>query len=520
MNNINFKLSNFLDDDEFSFLQDKKEIYKDDLFFWDSNFQPQVITIPKSKNKVIDIVKFAEVNSKKIYLVGGGFSYTNSFSPELPDSILIDLSRLNKVIEINKKSRYVIVEAGCTWKKLYDELKPYEMVVDFPAPLSGSHSTVGGAISQGVPGGMHGVLGLEILLPDNSVIKTGSWSLKNKSKPFYRNYGPDTSGLFIGDNGIYGIKLSVALHLKPKQNGKAYASFDFKSYEDLASSMVELSKFDFIVRRTGLDPYETRNISKVGLGDGIKTVIKALSENQSLIKRLSNTSSLMKTGISFLNECNWTLHLKVEGINDDHAEMTMQKVREVCLKKSREIPSILPMARDLVGFSIRKFLGPSGERWVATSGLFPIEESLHIAQKIQEFFRKEKQSMDKYNVVHSFITNFSQYYFLCEPCFYWNDKLTNRHLNNIGITEKLNYSKFPDNLSTRAYVIELRNKLRNFFFMHGAVHVQIGNFYNFRDSIDDNYENFLTTIKNTLDPKMILNPKKLDSIGILDKNKS
>ncbi len=40
MNNINFKLSNFLDDDEFSFLQDKKEIYKDDLFFWDSNFQP------------------------------------------------------------------------------------------------------------------------------------------------------------------------------------------------------------------------------------------------------------------------------------------------------------------------------------------------------------------------------------------------------------------------------------------------------------------------------------------------
>ena len=517
MKDINLELSNFLEDDEFSFIEDNKEIYENDLFFSHSNFKPQVVLLPKSKEKIKNIIRFAGKHNKKIYIVGGGFSYTNSYSPEIEDSLLIDLSRLNKVIEVNKVSRYVIVEAGCTWKKLYEELSVYDMIVDFPAPLSGSHSTVGGAISQGVPGGMHGVLGLEVILPNNTLIRTGSWALKNKLKPFYRNYGPDTSGLFIGDNGIYGIKLSAALHLKPRQKGKAYASFDFQSYDDLAQTMIELSQFDFIVRRTGLDPYETRNISKVGLGDGIKTVLESLKENESLFKKLSNTVSLLKTGISFLNECNWTLHLKVDGINDEHAEISMQQAREVCQKKSREIPSILPRARDLVGFSIRKFLGPNGERWVATSGLFPIEESKDIAQKVQLFFKKEKQNMEKFNVMHSFITNFSQYYFLCEPCFYWNDKLSIKHLNNLSHYEREKFSTFPENPSTRSYVVELRNRLREFFFTHGAVHVQIGNFYNFRDSLDDNYINFLSLIKNTLDPNIILNPGKLDSIGIEDK---
>ena len=205
MKDINLELSNFLEDDEFSFIEDNKEIYENDLFFSHSNFKPQVVLLPKSKEKIKNIIQFAGKHNKKIYIVGGGFSYTNSYSPEIEDSLLIDLSRLNKVIEVNKVSRYVIVEAGCTWKKLYEELSVYDMIVDFPAPLSGSHSTVGGAISQGVPGGMHGVLGLEVILPNNTLIRTGSWALKNKLKPFYRNYGPDTSGLFIGDNGIYGI---------------------------------------------------------------------------------------------------------------------------------------------------------------------------------------------------------------------------------------------------------------------------------------------------------------------------
>ena len=100
---------------------------------------------------------------------------------------------------------------------------------------------------------------------------------------------------------------------------------------------------------------------------------------------------------------------------------------------------------------------------------------------------------------------------------YWNDKLSIKHLNNLSHYEREKFSTFPENPSTRSYVVELRNKLREFFFTHGAVHVQIVNFYNFRESLDDNYINFLSLIKNTLDPNIILNPGKLDSIGIEDK---
>ena len=57
-------------------------------------------------------------------------------------------------------------------------------------------------------------------------------------------------------------------HIKKKLKGKAFASFNFSTYEDMAAAMIKLSPYDFITRRTGLDPYETQNIPNVLRGIG------------------------------------------------------------------------------------------------------------------------------------------------------------------------------------------------------------------------------------------------------------
>jgi len=440
-------------------------------------------------------------------------SYTNGYGPTQDGSILVDLRGLNQIREVDVTNRYVIAEAGCTWADVVDALKDTDMIVDFPAPLSGSHSTVGGAISQNVPGGMHGLLGVEVALADGSRIRTGAWSSTVNDKPFYRNYGPDLTGLFIGDNGIFGVKTAVALHLKARLTGAAYGSFAFETYEDMAAAMIAISPMDFITRRTGLDPYETANIAKVGLGDAIKTLTAAMAEERTLLSGVKSAVKLASAGTGFLDGVKWSLHLKVDAVSDRAAEDGMDQARDACLKFGREIPAILPRARDAVRFSIRKFLGKDGERWVATSSLWPIGRAVEIATKVEEFFDGRKDKMAQYGVQHSYVTNCSAFYFLCEPCFYWRDALTALHLENISKAEADKYSKFEPNPETRAYVRQLRSDLRDFFQDLGSIHVQIGDFYHFQSVVSAETISLLSKLKRALDPEAVINPGKLDGIS-------
>lgn len=484
-----------------------------DLFFWEGTKAPACIAQPRSSQQVAALLQTAGHFQRPVYVRGGGMSYTNAFGPTQPGSLLLDLSGLNQVREVNPVSRYVVADCGCTWRQVARAVADHDMVVDFPAPLSGSHSTVGGALSQNVPGGMQGVLGLEVALADGGLARTGSWSSKDNGRPFLRNYGPDLTGLFLGDNGTLGVKTGAALHLKPKAAGADYGSFAFETYEDLAATMIDLAPCDFITRRTGLDPYETRNIARVGLGDAIKTVLQVAGHEHSRLAGFKEAAEMMRQGRSFLDGVQWSFHIKAEGVNGAAAAAGLNIARRICLKRGREIPGILPRAREAVGFSIRKFLGPDGERWVASSALWPIERAVEIATAAQGFFSERQREMDRLGIAHSYITNFSPYYFLCEPCFYWQDELSPLHLQNLPPAEAARFAKFPPNPETRAAVVRLRHELRDFFHDLGSIHVQIGEFYRFQDVLMPETLALLRRLKGALDPDNRLNPGKLDGLA-------
>ena len=506
-------LKDALGTDRVSTVEEDIDKLSADLFTWDGLENPDVLVTPSTAEEVTTVLSIARSHKRPVYVRGGGMSYTNGYGPTQPGSILIDLRGLNRIREVDVTDRYVVTEAGCTWADVVDALKGTDMIVDFPAPLSGSHSTVGGAISQNVPGGMHGLLGLEVALADGSHIRTGAWSSTVNTKPFYRNYGPDLTGLFIGDNGIFGVKTAAAIHLKARLSGAAYGSFAFDSYEDMAAAMIAISPMDFITRRTGLDPYETANIAKVGLGDAIKTLTAAMTEERTLLAGVKSAAKLASAGTGFLDGVKWSLHLKVDAVTDRAAEDGMEQARDACLKYGREIPAILPRARDAVRFSIRKFLGKDGERWVATSSLWPIGRAVEVAAKVEEFFRARSDKMTQFGVQHSYVINCSPFYFLCEPCFYWNDSLSPLHLENVSKAEADKYLKFEPNLEARNYVRQLRTELRDFFQDLGSIHVQIGDFYHFQNVVSPETVSLLTSIKRALDPGAMINPGKLDGLS-------
>ena len=182
-----------------------------------------MIVRPETTEEVSEIVKIA--NKYKIRMVprGGGADLVGGSVTE--EGILIDLTRMNQVIEFNKDDYYIVVGCGITWGALISHLHPTGYTTGVIGPGSGFAATIGGGLSNSTAGGgstKYGLvpdicLGVEAVLPnpEGTIIRTGSAANKY-AKPFCR-YGvsPDFTGLFMGDVGTMGIKCKAFLRLFP-----------------------------------------------------------------------------------------------------------------------------------------------------------------------------------------------------------------------------------------------------------------------------------------------------------------
>ncbi len=487
----------------------ERSVYSNDIFFWDDSAVADVVVQPGSPEEVASLVTAAAELNLYISIRGGGMSYTKGYVPAEQGCMLMDLRRLNRIREINVTDRYIVVDAGCTWISVADALKEHDLKLDFPAPFSGLYSTVGGAMSQNVPSTMKGVLGLEVIRADGTMVRTGSWGRSDEDTPFFRDYGPDLTGLFLGDTGSFGIKTGISLHISKKVGVTVHGSFAFETYEDMAETMIELGPYDFVTRRVGLDPFKSQNAAKVGFKEAIKTLGDVTTTGSSLVSGLKDSMKMAAAGSNFMDGVKWSLHLTVEGLTQDAAEAGLQIVREICLKRSREIANIMPRAMEARGFSVRGFLGKDGQRWVPTNSLWPLSRAVEVASAVQEFFNNRRAEMDKHGMWESYMTNYGQGYFMCEPSFYWVDEVSEHHLRHLPADEAKKFKAIPANPEARAYAQKLRFELRDFFHDLGAVHVQLAKFYRYQDALAPETARLLSDLKTVLDPERRFNRSNL-----------
>jgi glycolate oxidase len=182
--------------------------------------QPDCIVIPDGVEEVQEVLRLANREKIPVIPFTGGDNVGGLTIP-LRGGIILDLKRMNRVIEVNEEDRYIIVEPGFTFgdmKRLLDKEYPH-LWYNFPASPP-SVSIMANALLDGFGSDFNlgtnreGTNGLEVVLPTGEVVKVGSCAVS----PFWfgRAPLPDLAGLFFSWQGATGVVTKIAVQLLPR----------------------------------------------------------------------------------------------------------------------------------------------------------------------------------------------------------------------------------------------------------------------------------------------------------------
>ncbi|MCP4755693.1 MAG: FAD-binding oxidoreductase [Proteobacteria bacterium] len=227
---------------------------------------PDYVAAPKTTDEIRQIVLLA--NEKKVPVVplGGGLSLAGLALP-LKGGIAIDMKRLDTIIELNEKSRFVVVEAGTSQGKLTSYLHRHYPHLMHSEPGAPPHATVGGNIAihgQGDLAHPYGfnsdmVNGLEVVLPTGEICKFGSCAVG--SGWFTQHPLPDLN-FFLGWTGSTGIITKVSLKLFPCKKIKETDIFVVEDEELVPEVLYDLTHVgmaeDLISTSSEIPPFFNR----------------------------------------------------------------------------------------------------------------------------------------------------------------------------------------------------------------------------------------------------------------------
>jgi D-lactate dehydrogenase (cytochrome) len=489
---------------------DSLEYFSRDIFFWPGARLPRAVVAPGSAAEVQDVVRACAGAGLRIVCRGGGMSYSGGYVPHVDDCVVLDLRRLDRIRELNVGDQYVTVEAGCTWMALSAALEPTGLRPLFKPPYSGIHSTVGGALSQGVADEMEGLLGVEVVLADGTQLRTGSGARRDDPSPFFRNFGPDLAGLFVADGGTLGVKTAATLALAPRPRATGYASFAFESFEALMRAMVACSRERLPGRMMGLDPRKSQNAPRVGFRDAIQTLAQVALARPGMAAGLRDAMGLAAAGRNFMEGVTWSLHLTLEGVSEAAVADAIAVQRAHATREGREIPNLLPMALAARPYSVRGFLGPDGERWVPTNSMIPLSRGEAAASAVQRYFEGHRAQMQRHGLWESYMLAARPGFVLVEPSFYWRDEVSRLHLDHIDAASATRFAGRAPDPAAREFAVHLREGLVQCLSANGAVHVQLAKAYAWRSRLDPAAAATWERVRQALDPAGLLNPGNLE----------
>jgi FAD/FMN-containing dehydrogenase len=497
-------------------LTSDQEFYSTDIYGGDE--VAALVVRPDSTRRLAAAARAVTAAGFALIGRGGATSYTGGFVPERADAVIVDTSDLDRIVEINCDDMFVTVEAGVTWKKLHEALRDTDVRTPFWGPLSGARATVGGAVSQnailwgstGHDTSASSVLALEVVLADGTVLQTGSAAAG--LKPFFRNYGPDLTGLFLGDTGALGIKTRITLRLMRRPAAVAFASFNFDERAKMSDALQAIARAGIASSCFGMDPMlQYQRIKRASMLQGAKALSGVVAGAKSTFSGIRDAMRIAVAGKRFIDENGYSLHVIFEGGDDRETAGKLAKARAICLADGEEIENSVPTL--LYGdpfVPMTSAIGPDGERWAPMHGLFALSDGDQAWARIESLFDEFAERFDRHGIIVGYLLAIvSTTVFVIGPVFYWPVPRTVWAKGMLSTSDLAKYKDFPDDPDVTRTVAEARDALNDLFDELGAAHLQIGKKYRYRQQLQAPAAALLEAVKSALDPQRLMNPKSL-----------
>ena len=192
---------------------------------------PQVVVSPRNTNELSRMLSFANEEGLAVAPRGGGTQLSIGNRMRRLDAV-VDMSRLNRVLEHNAADLTLVVEAGITLASLRTVLAVEGQFLPLDAPLV-ERATIGGTLAAGVSGPLkwqYGsardlVIGMKVAQADGRITQSGGNVVKNVS-------GYDMARLHVGGLGTLGIITEVSFKLTPIPRHETTLLAQFDTVQD------------------------------------------------------------------------------------------------------------------------------------------------------------------------------------------------------------------------------------------------------------------------------------------------
>jgi glycolate oxidase len=206
---------------------------------------PLAVVMPASTDQVSEVLRLASEHGVPVVARGSGTGLSGAAVP-VADGILLAFDRMKRIVEIDTENQVAVVEPGVTLEQLNGELAPLGLI--YPVSPGEQSGSLGGNVATNA-GGMravrygvtrHHVLGLEVVLADGTVMRTGGKFVKCSS-------GYDLTQLLIGSEGTLAITTQVTVKLQPRFTSTSTILAPFATLSAVAHAVPHIVQ-------SGIDP--------------------------------------------------------------------------------------------------------------------------------------------------------------------------------------------------------------------------------------------------------------------------
>ena len=201
--------------------------------------RPLCAVFVETTAQIADIMKLANREHIPVTPRGAGTGLSGMAVP-IRGGMVLDLCRMNQILKISIEDRLTVVQPGVVYANLEKALAPHGFFFP-PDPASGKVSTLGGNVATnagGLKGAKYGttrdyVLGLQVVLPDGRIMRTGSKAMKSVS-------GYDLTRLFVGSEGTLGVVTEITFKINPRPTATSTALATFDTLEDAGNAINQI----------------------------------------------------------------------------------------------------------------------------------------------------------------------------------------------------------------------------------------------------------------------------------------